>query len=616
MSDKLEKRSLPLADFEVRSDDGGKVIVEGYAAKFDDETVIGGKFAERIDRGAFDKANMTDTVALFNHDWNMPLARVNRGLELEVDEVGLKYRFELGNQSYAKDLAENIRMGIVSTSSFGFTIAEDDWEKRNDGVHLRTIKSVDKLYDVSPTTQGAYPTTEVALRSMLEALGDEVAEEELRLLRADDYTGEDEEKDEQAVEDRVEDEEDMVEDTDDTNEDDSEQRGELVEEQLIDTEILPHPFAQAANHESTEARNNNSNNSNNMKNNAPAYVQGLGDSEARAVEKFSFGKMIKEAAQGKLSGLEAEMNQEARNEFQNAKVNIAGGVSIPSMILRAAPMSVGADVATSGSERESFDGKVGLQDAGLIAAFRPNDVAVQMGVRQLTGLTGDVVFNVQNTVLEATTPNEAAPATEDNLNFGTVTLQPKRYGVYTRVTDQMLAQSADDMGLFIANDIRKALDAKFSTDVISAINTAAGALLEGTNDANTVLDLEAALLAADVPLENIALLSGTTAYRYAREQSMDPGSGLLYATSPRDRRSIAGYPAIIHSGVVTDVIYAADRSQLVSGTWGGLNIIVDPYTDADRGVVRMIANVYKDFKTLHASGIHGVDNVGAVTVVP
>jgi hypothetical protein len=405
----------------------------------------------------------------------------------------------------------------------------------------------------------------------------------------------------------------MVEDTDDTNEDDSEQRGELVEEQLIDTEILPHPFAQAANHESTEARNNNSNNSNNMKNNAPAYVQGLGDSEARAVEKFSFGKMIKEAAQGKLSGLEAEMNQEARNEFQDAQVNIAGGVSIPSMILRAAPMSVGADVGNGSSvgDRASWDGTVGIQDAGLIEAFRPNDVAVQMGVRQLTGLTGDVVFNVQASELAAEQANEAAALTEDNINFGAVKLQPKRYGVYTRVTDQMLAQSADDMGLFIANDIRKALDAKFSADVIAAINTAAGTLLEGTADANTVLDLEAELLAADVPLENIALLSGTTAYRYAREQSLDPGSGLLYATSPRDRRSIAGYPAIIHSGVVADVLYACDRSQLVSGTWGGLNIIVDPYTDADQGVVRMIANVYKDFKTLQASGIHGLDNVGA-----
>jgi HK97 family phage prohead protease len=624
MKDKLEKRSLQDSGFEVRSSDDGKVVVEGYAAKFGDETVIGGRFAERIERSAFEKADMTNTVALFNHDWNMPLARVDRGLELEVDDVGLKYRFELGNQSYAKDLAENIRMGNVSTSSFGFTIADDTWEKRDDGVHLRVINSVEKLYDVSPTTQGAYPTTEVALRSMLEALGEEVEEDELRLL-ADEAAQRraEEDMDSESTE---EEEEDDVDGTDEDGGDErmmdeegeeEEKKEDYKEEEervdkLIDESILPHPFAQAKNVESTEARSHKSNTQDNMKNNAPAYVQGLGDSEARAAEKFSFGKMIKEAAQGRLTGIEAEMNQEARNEFQNAKVNIAGGISIPTMILRAAPMSVGADTTTAveGFDRFSWDGTVGIQDAGLVEAFRPNDVTAQLGVRQLTNLTGDVVFNVQASELVADSAHpEAQGLTEDNINFTSVTLSPKRYGVYTRVTDQMLAQSADDMGLFIANDIRKAIDAKVSAAAITAINTAA-TLLEGASDANTILDAEAALLAADVPLENIAILAGTKAYRHSRELSLDPGSGLLYATSPRERRSIAGYPAIVHSSVAAEKVYMMDRSQAVTGTWGGLNIIIDPYTDADKGVVRMIANVYKDFATLQSAGFQGVDNVG------
>jgi len=255
---------------------------------------------------------MGNTVALFNHDWNMPLARVDRGLELEVDDKGLKYRFELGNQSYAKDLAENIRMGNVSTSSFGFTIADDTWERRDDGVNLRTINEVETLYDVSPTTQGAYPTTEVALRSM-EAFLDEEVEEELRKLDE-----EEEEKGEEEDEDEKEEKE----------EEEEEEQEERVDE-LIDPAILPHPYSQAYNTEPTEARHNKSQNKNSTmekqnKNSAPALVQGLGDTEARAAKTFSFGKMIKEAAQGKLSGLEAEMNQEARNEFQDAKVNVAG----------------------------------------------------------------------------------------------------------------------------------------------------------------------------------------------------------------------------------------------------------------------------------------------------
>ena len=90
----LEKRSIPI-DMEVRSSEDGKTIVEGYAARFNEETTIGGRFAERIAPNAFENADMSQTVALFNHDYNQPLARMGQGLELEVDENGLKYRFRL-----------------------------------------------------------------------------------------------------------------------------------------------------------------------------------------------------------------------------------------------------------------------------------------------------------------------------------------------------------------------------------------------------------------------------------------------------------------------------------------------------------------------------------------
>ena len=179
----VEKRFLS-SSVEVRTVEGKPNVVEGYAAVFNEETEIGGHFAERVAPGAFDGADMSNTVALFNHNIDQPLARVGRGLLLEVDERGLKYRFELGNQSYAKDLAENIRMGNVSTSSFGFTVRGDEWERRDDGLNLRTITEVGLLFDVSPTTQGAYPTTEVGLRSMELALANEevmsIEQEEVR----------------------------------------------------------------------------------------------------------------------------------------------------------------------------------------------------------------------------------------------------------------------------------------------------------------------------------------------------------------------------------------------------------------------------------------------------
>lgn len=604
-----EKRFLT-GEVEVRQSGKKGVTVEGYAALFDSETVIGGQFAERVARGAFDNADMSNTVALFNHNWDQPLARMGNGLTLEVDERGLKYSFELGNQSYAQDLAENIRMGNVSTSSFGFTIKDDEWERR-DGMNLRTINSVDVLYDVSPTTQGAYPTTEVGLRSMEAALSDseapvsedipevapevveeeKVAEEAPEEVREDQYDEKEEKEEEEAQEER--DEEPAVE--------------VLATPEGVGNIIKGQNPIYNEQVESEEARANQESNTMETTNTSAAVVQNLGDSEARAAKTFSFGKMIKEAATGRLTGLEAEMNQEARNEFSNAKVNVAGGICVPSMITSRAALGVN-DVATGDANSAAFGGQIGLVDNGIVADFVPNDLASQMGIRSLNNLSGDVVFQVENAQPTVGTPDEGDSQAVNNGGFTSVTLSPTRYAAHTQVTDQMLAQSADDMGGFLAAQIRKALDAKFNETVIGAIDGAYAAT-NYDSASNNPLDIEAALLGADVDLADVVALCGTNAYRAFRALSHDAGSGSMFSQDPQSRRNVMGYNAYIASQVTAGDAHFFDKNQLVSGTWGGLNLIIDPYTDADKGVTRIIANVYRDCKALNANGFAGLDQV-------
>lgn len=152
--------------------DGEGRTVTGYAALFNSPSEQMWNFREQIAAGAFDATDMSDVRALFNHDPNMLLARTSSGtLSLEVDSRGLKYSFELPDTQAGRDLGELLRRGDVSQSSFGFTIAEDEWqEKRNDAGEVeettRVIKKVSRLYDVSPVTYPAYPDTSVALRSL------------------------------------------------------------------------------------------------------------------------------------------------------------------------------------------------------------------------------------------------------------------------------------------------------------------------------------------------------------------------------------------------------------------------------------------------------------------
>ncbi len=179
----IERRSLiidevesdsPLLAVETRSEEGSDTSQEwivGYAAKFGVTSLDLGDFVERLDPGAFalvterrGRKKPLQTRALWNHDPNFPLARYPETLRLTVDDVGLRYEFPVPDTSYGRDIAANIKANIVRGSSFAFQVAKggDEWSME-EGRSVRTIKRVDSLIDVSPTTFPAYPDSDVAV---------------------------------------------------------------------------------------------------------------------------------------------------------------------------------------------------------------------------------------------------------------------------------------------------------------------------------------------------------------------------------------------------------------------------------------------------------------------
>lgn len=156
---------------EKREVESGKssTVIEGYAAKFNKETVIGTWFREKISTGAFDDVLNDDVRCLFNHNPNFILARSKEGkgtLTLSIDSVGLKYSYETPDRQYARDLENAIEMGDVSQSSFAFDIGEQIWHEVEGELPLRDIRKFSVLYDVAPVTYPAYADTEVAKRSL------------------------------------------------------------------------------------------------------------------------------------------------------------------------------------------------------------------------------------------------------------------------------------------------------------------------------------------------------------------------------------------------------------------------------------------------------------------
>ena len=162
--------AVPLLAVESRSEDGtDREWIVGYAAKFGVNSLDLGDFVERIDPGAFGivaerrgRKKPLETRALWNHDANFPLARYPGTLKMSVDDVGLRYEFPVPDTSYGRDIASNIRAGIVKGSSFSFTVPSggDAWSVE-DGRSIRTIRRIDTLLDVGPVTFPAYPDADV-----------------------------------------------------------------------------------------------------------------------------------------------------------------------------------------------------------------------------------------------------------------------------------------------------------------------------------------------------------------------------------------------------------------------------------------------------------------------
>ena len=185
MSNKLERRFVT-AQLRMDSEDNG--VISGYAAlhyngnKQNQSLDLGG-FRERLSRGCFERAIAKvaagdgECKCLFNHDPNFPLGSTRNGtMHISSDTTGLSFRCELGKQSYAQDIRESIRTGLVHQCSFGFMMDPDDadaetwgWDDDGEGegrYRVRTINRITDLLDASPVVSPAYPQTYCGARTL------------------------------------------------------------------------------------------------------------------------------------------------------------------------------------------------------------------------------------------------------------------------------------------------------------------------------------------------------------------------------------------------------------------------------------------------------------------
>lgn len=174
-----------VTDIEVRTQEDGAMIVEGYASTFnqpyelwrDDNYVV----SEQVDSRAFDEADMSDVIMQYDHEGRVFARNSNGTLAIIPDEKGLRIRADLGGTEIGRQLYEEIKGGYTDKMSFGFRVDKDQREQSNleDGTVavLRTITRISKLYDVSAVSLPANDATSISARSCGEGVIAEVKQE-------------------------------------------------------------------------------------------------------------------------------------------------------------------------------------------------------------------------------------------------------------------------------------------------------------------------------------------------------------------------------------------------------------------------------------------------------
>ena len=326
--------------------------------------------------------------------------------------------------------------------------------------------------------------------------------------------------------------------------------------------------------------------------------------EPKEVRNFSFFKAVNDFTNGKLDGVEREMHEEAVNEARSAGRSI-NGLGIPSFMLESR-----ANV-TQGGSLIAPTNVLGFADA-----MREASVFDKVGANILTGLSANTTIPVAG-ASSVEWEGEVDAAADGGAQFGKVELTPTRLASYVNISKQLLLQNGAAAEQAIIRDLGRATAQKMD----AAIFSTAG--VTGAPDSLGELATSVFVESAFSPLASIMLDFVTAEQTLAEAGGLE--GNLAYVASPnlmaqlKQSAQVAavnvgmqgalvnGYPTYFTNGCTKSAgasgdFFFGDFSKLYMGMFGGLDIMVDPYSVAVNGQTRLVLNQYMDWGVSDGAG--------------
>ena len=250
----------------------------------------------------------------------------------------------------------------------------------------------------------------------------------------------------------------------------------------------------------------------------------------------------------------------------------------------------------------------------FIDVLRNQSSVMAAGATMLGGLSGDVKIPRKSAAASAAfIANEGGAAAESEMTVGNVSLSPKTLGAFTDVTRQLLIQSSLDVENLIRDDLTRAMALAIDSAALSGSGSNGNPTgIKNTANINTVdfgtapdttptfaqvVDMETQVATDNALLGNLSYIVHPTMYGYMKSNFIDAGSGRTIAENGR----INGYNAVVSAQGAAGDLYFGNFNDLLIGMFGGLDIVVDPYTASTTGTVRVVALQSVDAAVRHAA---------------
>ena len=224
---------------------------------------------------------------------------------------------------------------------------------------------------------------------------------------------------------------------------------------------------------------------------------------------------------------------------------------------------------------------------------------------------GDIQATVEGAGQETVAEDKLALL--EPLRANLVNLEPKRLTAYVDVSKQFLIQDSASAEEMLKRDIVNAISDKLEATILgSAAGSAtmpAGIFNGVTPETKDItykrlVDMETALEEANVAGNKCFIVSPSakgilkTTAKDALYNVTDGGVHTCVGCAGclMEENEVNGYPVYCTSNVTSKGVVMGHFEDFVIGQWGGIDLTVDPYTQAANGKVRLVINAYFDAK--------------------